>query len=187
MVAVKTLETRGQDVVVAFRPLPPGVVKAMHTVDRPRADASPSTDVAEYGKRAARVLAEIRAALDDQEGFDGGSALGVSEDRNAFTGAHGLVVRRLLRTGHYSVPLGEILSESGRLEPEGLERFDRFRYDAYTHGLKLWIHQDAAGERLVHRAFAVASESQGSKTFWFLARLLVRPFEIEQWRPMIAM
>ena len=40
-----------------------------------------------------------------------------------------------------------------------------------------------AGERVVHRAFAVASESKDSTTFWFLARLLVRPYEVEQWKP----
>ena len=182
MGTVATPESQGHDIIIGFRPIPPALEKVMRTVDRP--PETDSFDVGEYTRRAARVIAEIRAALEDHEGFEGSlSALAVAEAHNAVTGARGLLLLRRLRTGQYSLPLGEIFSESGRLEPDGIERFDRFRYDAYTHGLKLWIHQLDIGGRVVHRAFAVASESKDSTTFWFLARLLVRPYEVEQWKP----
>ena len=185
MVIVKEPERTGHDVIIGFRPIPPALEKIMRTVAADR-DTAESLDVAEYARRAARVLAEIRAALDDHEGFEGSlSSLGVSEDLNTVTGAHGLILRRRLRDGRYSAQLGEIFSDTGRLDDEGIERFDRFRYDAYRHGLKLWIHQSAAGEGVVHNAFAVASEAGNSTTFWFLARLLVTPFELEQWRPIL--
>ena len=184
MGTVTAFPSQGHDVIVGFRTLPPALEKVMRTVDR--ALETESLDVGEYTKRAARVIAEIRAALDDHEGFEGSlSALAVAEARNAVTNARGLLLLRRLSSGHYSLPLGEIFSESGRLEPDGMERFDRFRYEAYRYGLKLWIHQSdaGAGGRVVHRAFAVASGGKDSTTFWFLARLLVRPFEVDQWRP----
>ena len=175
-------QSSGEDIIIGFQPIPPALEKVMRTVDRqPEAD---SLDVGAYTKRAARVIAEIRAALDDHEGFeDGQSALGIAEERNTVSGARGLILHRFLRSGRYSGPLGEILSESGRLDPAGIELFDRFRYAAYQFGLKLFIHQAENGGRPVYRAFAVTSENQSSTTFWFLARLLVRPFEVEQWKP----
>ena len=168
-------QSSGHDIIIGFQPIPPALEKVMRTVDRqPEAD---SLDVGAYTKRAARVIAEIRAALDDHEGFeDGQSALGIAEERNTVSGARGLILHRFLRSGRYSGPLGEILSESGRLDPAGIELFDQF-------GLKLFIHQAENGGRPDYRAFAVTSENQSSTTFWFLARLLVTPFEAEQWKP----
>jgi len=173
-----------RDVVFDFRPIPPAVAKDMHTLECPPADAtSAALDVSVYSQRATKVLREIEAALHDDMGLGGGiTALGVCEDRNTVTGAHGLILRRLWRNGSYSAPLGEIFSESGRLDPGGEQRFDAFRYEAYRYGLNLWIHEAAAGERLVHTAFAIKSEADDSKKFWYLARLLVTPFEIDQWR-----
>ena len=184
MTAINPSPPRGHDIIIGFRPIPPALEKVMRTVYRP--SAADGLVVGEYSKRAARVIGEIRAALDDREGFEGSqSALGVAEERNAITGARGLILHRLLRTGQYSLPLGEVFSRSGCLDDEGIEQFDRFRYGAHTFGLKLFIHQDAAGDRLAHRAFAVVSESPSSATFMFLARLLVTPSEVEQWRPIL--
>ena len=182
MGTVTASQSQGHDIIIGFRPIPPALEKVMRTVDRPSETDSP--DVGEYTQRAAGVIAEIRTALDDHEGFEGSlSALAVAEARNAVTNARGLLLLRRLRSGQYSHPLGEIFSKSGRVDDEGIEQFDRFRYGAYTFGLKLWIHQHASGDRLVHRAFAVVSESPSSTTFMFLARLLVTPAELEQWRP----
>ena len=178
----------GHDIIVGFQPIPPALEKIMRTVDRlPKESPAEAPEITEYTGRAARVLAEIRAALDDHEGFDAGqSALGVCEERNSVTGAHALTLRRLLRNGQYSAPLGETFTESGRLDPAGIENFDRFRYAADRFGLKLFIHQSDDGGRAVYRAFVVASENQSSTTFWFLARLLVIPFEVGQWSPIHA-
>jgi hypothetical protein len=174
----------GREVIFDFRPIPPAVAKDMHTLECPPAGAaSEALEVPAYARRATKVLAEIQDALHDDMGFDSGvTALGVSEDRNTVTGSHGLILRRLMRYASYSAPLGEIFSNSGRLDLGGRHRFDAFRYDAYRYGLKLWIHQAVAGERLIRSAFAIKSEGEGSKRFWYLARLLVTPFEVDQWR-----
>jgi hypothetical protein len=150
----------GREVVFDFRPIPPAVAKDMHTLECPPAGAaSEALDVPAYARRATKVLGEIQDAVHDDMGVDGGvTALGVSEERNTVTGAHGLILRRLMRNGSYSAPLGEIFSDSGRLDLGGRPRFDSFRYDAYRYGLELWIHQAIAGEQLIRTAFAIKSE-----------------------------
>ena len=86
-----------------------------------------------------------------------------------------------MRRGRYSAPLTEIFSDTGRLDLHGKQRFHAFRNNAYRYGLDLWIHQAVVGERLIHTAFAIAREGEHSEKFWYLARLLVAPFEIDQW------
>lgn len=174
-------ETPGAEVAIDFRPIPSGIAKLMRTREFPPAGRTDGTlDVATLGKRATRVLAEIKDALHDPLDAGGGlTALGVCEERNALTGAEGLILRRLMRQGSYSAPLAEMLSESGRLDLRGKQRFDAFRSDAYRYGLGLWIHPAVVGER--HTAFAIAREGADSKKLWYLARLLVAPFEIGQW------
>jgi hypothetical protein len=172
-----------RDVIFAFRPIPPAVANDMHTLECPPAGITEALDAAVYAQRAMKVLREIEFAVHDDIGLGGGlTALGVCENRNRTTRAHGLILRRLLRDGSYSAPLGEIFSATGRLETEGERRFDMFRYHAYRYDLKLWIHQAGIGERLVHTAYAIKSEGEGDKKFCYLARLFVAPFEIDQWR-----
>lgn len=174
----------GADVVIDFRSIPSGVAKDMHTLEWPPAGMTDRTlEVAAFAKRATSVLEEIEDALYDDLDDDGDvTALGVSEDRNTVTGARGLILRRLMHRGRYSGPLAELFSDTGRLDFQGKQRFHAFRNNAYRYGLNLWIHQTVVGERLIHTAFAIAREGENSQKFWYLARLLVVPFEVDQWR-----
>ncbi len=169
--------------VFDVRPVPPGVANHMRTLESsPEPGPGGLIDAADFAQRAAEVLAEIEDALYDDLGVDDNvTALGISEERNTVTGGRSLILRRLMRRGRYSAPLAEIFTESGRLDLRAKQRFHAFRSDAYQYGLDLWMHELLVGERLVYMAFAVASEGEDSDTFWYLARLLVTPFEIGQW------
>ncbi len=177
-------ESPDADLVDDVRPIPSGVAKDMRTLECPPAGTTDRTlDAAAFVERAIEVLEEIEDALYDDLDDDGEvTALGVSAERNTVTGASGLILRRLMRRGRYSAPLAEIFSDTGRLDFHGKQRFCAFRNNAYRYGLGLWIHQAVVGERLIHAAFAIAREDENSEKFWYLARLLVEPFEIDQWR-----
>ena len=178
------LESPDSDLVDDVRPIPPAVAKDMRTLECPPTGRIDGTlDVDAFVERAFEVLEEIEDALYDEldDDFEV-TALGVSEERNTVTGARGLILRRLMRRGRYSAPLAEIFSDTGRLDLHGKQRFHLFRDNAYRYGLGLWIHEAVVGERLVHTAFAIAREREDSPKFWYLARLLVAPFEVDQWR-----
>lgn len=171
-------------VTLDVRPIPAGVAAHMRTLEcRPAGEPAALVDVDEFIERADEILDEIVEALCDDLGFDGDvTALGVNEERNSVTGAHGLIRRRLMRRGRYSGPLAEMFSETGLLDDRGRESFEAFRAFAFRHGLDLWIHEVRAGQRRDHTAFAIFKESEHSDDFWYGARLLVTPFEVGQWR-----
>lgn len=173
-----------EDDVVDVRPIPPGVAKDMRTLESPPTKGSTGTLAATaLYEQATRVLDELEDALYDVLDEDGDvTALGVSEERNAVTGARGLILRRLIHRGRYSKPLAEIFSESGRLDLQGKQRFHLVRDFAYRYHLEVWIHEAVVGDGFVYTAYAIAREEEDSEEFLYLARLIVAPFEIDQWR-----
>jgi hypothetical protein len=174
----------GRETVFFFRPVPPGLDQALRTLERPPTGEAPEPLVVnEFARRAVRVLAEIDRALHEDIGAGPGmTALGVSEEQNAVSGATGLVLRRLIGRSRYSAPLAELPSESGRLDPRGIAQFDATRDAAVSKGLHLGIHEKLYGEHRAHVAYALARQNETSHTYLYLARLLVTPFEIDQWR-----
>ena len=177
-------DARGHSLTIDFRPIPPNVAAHMRTLECPPAsEAVAPVNVAAFARRATEIIKEIEEAHCDDLGLeDGTTALGVGEGRNTVTGAHGLILRRLMRRGRYSRPLGEIFSPTGLLDDLGKNNFDTFREFTYRHGLELWIHEVQSRERRGYIAFAIFRETEKSTRFCYCARLLVTPFEVAQWR-----
>ncbi len=171
-----------RDVVIHFDPIPPALARDMRTLARP-ADSGPDADPSKIGQRAMRVIRQIEDALSDTLGRDDGiSALGVYEQINAVSGAPALTLRRLRRDGSYSSALAEMVSPTGRLDQDNCDRFDGFRAYAQHFGLRLWIHRTESGTRVDYVPFAICRESDDAPRMIYLARLLVTPYEIGQWR-----
>ena len=172
-----------RDVVIHFNPIPLALARDMRTLERPPAGRPHEADPKDIGQRAMRVIREIESALADNLGRDDGiSALGFSEETNSISGAPALILRRLKRDGCYSAPLAEMVSATGRVADGGVEQFDELRALAYQYGLRLWIHRTESGSHVGYVPFAVCRERDDAPRMFYLARLLVTPFEIDQWR-----
>ena len=163
--------------LVDVRPIPLGIATEMRTLEcPPTGSAEPPMRYADFVMRADEVLDEIVDALGDDPGLE------VLEERNSVTRARGLIMRRLMRRGRYSLPLAEIFSETGFLNLKGMQAFNRFRRYLHRYHLDLWIHEVRSLEHVGHIAFAIFQEDEGDDEFWYGARLLVTPFEVGQWR-----
>jgi hypothetical protein len=172
-----------RDLVIHFSPIPPPLARDMRTLERPPGSGPHEADPKAIGGSAIRVMREIESALADHLGFDDGlSALGFSEETNSLTGAPALILRRLKRDGCYSAPLAEMVSPTGRAADGGVEQFDQVRALAYRFGLRLWIHRTESGSHVVYVPFAVCRPPDDATRMFYLVRLLVTPFEVEQWR-----
>ncbi len=171
-----------RDVVIHFDPIPPALACDMRTFARP-AGNGPDADPRDIGQCAMRVIRELEDALADSLGRDDGvSALGVVEEANSISGAPALILRRLRRDGSYSAPLAEMVSPTGRMDQDNCDRFDGLRAFADHFGLRLWIHRTVSGTRVDYIPFAICRESDDAPRMVYLARLLVTPYEIGQWR-----
>jgi hypothetical protein len=178
-------ESEGQDeLIIDDRPIPADVAGRMRTLERPPSPmVSAASDPEEFNARAFEVLEEIEDGLFDDLGLSSDlTGLGVSQERNRITGARGLILRRLMRRGRYSAPLAEIFSDAGRLDLRGKQSFYAFRTNAYHRGLDYWIHEVKSEAGFFYIAFAIARVSEDKEWPIYLARLLVTPFEIGQWR-----
>ena len=172
-----------RDVVIHFDPIPLALARDMRTLEFPPAGKPEDADPQNIGQHAMRAIREIEIALADNLGRDDGfSALAFSEETNSISGAPALILRRLQRDGRYSAPLAEMVSATGRMADGGMEQFDELRALAYQFGLRLWIHLTESGSRVGYVPFAVCRESDEAPRMFYLARLLVTPFEIDQWR-----
>ena len=160
--------------LVDARPIRPDIAAQMRTLECPPGGGAGSMRYADFVMRADEILDEIMDAVGDP-------GLEVLEERNSVTRGPGLIMRRLMRRGRYSLPLAEVFSETGFLNLEGMRAFNRFRGSLYRRHLDLWIHEVRSLERVGYIAFAIFQEEDDDE-FWYGARLLVTPFEVEQWR-----
>jgi hypothetical protein len=169
--------------IVHFDPIPSALARDTRTLSRPPHGAPREVDGRDIGRLALGVVDEIADAVADDMGRDDGiSALGVTEETNTITGAPALILRRLRRDGCYSAPLGELVSPTGRLDDDNRERFDAFRALADHDGLRAWIHRAEVGREVHYLPFAVSRQRGEASRMVYLARLLVTPFEVSQWR-----
>jgi hypothetical protein len=168
--------------VVTRSPILPAVERDMRTlVSVPGAALWPEdTDRERILERAVTVLRQIEEG--QRELIEGRTetALGVGRATNHSTGQCALIVRRLLPGGRYSGPLAELLTTNGELDEASKEGFGWLKAAAAQSRLEIRVYEQADEEHPRLAAFAILRRPD--EEFWYLARLLVTPHEIGQWR-----
>ena len=164
--------------------LPVAVLKDMRTVDPSLSPLEPEPSAADLVRLAIPVVDEIRrAALETFE--PGRTRLAFAERQNQLTGAWGIVVCRQDDSGSQSRPFAELLTKDDELTPAARKNGDALGWAASNRRLSLVACRERV-EDAPRRFVMLAGRFQRSRgkrrTVTFLARVLVTPFEVAQWR-----
>lgn len=173
--------------LVSMAAVPAKTRSAMRTVDpEPRVGAARAeeTDSRFLLARAGEVVEKLECAAkekpDDETTV---TRLLFSETRNETTGEWGIVVRELLSPGRFSRPLAELLPTDGELTDAVKDQGNRLGWNAANRTLEIVVFKEHAEKDPRPAAFAAVRIAGRPKTvtFHILARLLVTPFEVNQW------
>jgi hypothetical protein len=158
--------------------MPDAIRRDMRTrSDAAGAEAPSVEDVMRGAGKAVEQLIRARRTVDP---ISGHRMLGVGATTNRVTGRTGLILRRRMPGGRYSPGLAEHLAPSGTLDDDAKGSFDQIAAALSKGPVDVLVHDEReSGGWLT--TFAVLRQDGEPGRMWYLARLLVTPFEIEQW------
>lgn len=172
----------------------PGTITArvrsgMRTVDRIR--RGPATPISPAAirlivERAASLIAELEAAAWETMPDGTATALAFGNSRNAVTGEHGIIARRWLGGGVYSGPLAELLAPSGDIDDLARQSANGLCGAAANGRLQIYVCEERNEANPRPAVFAAIDKPDDTTRVRLLARLLVDPFEAEQWADPLA-
>jgi hypothetical protein len=164
--------------------LPAAVFRDMRTIDPRLSTLEPGPSAADLVRLAIPLVDEIKlAALDKFE--QGRTRLVYAERQNQLTGAWGIVVSRWYDGGAQSRPFAELICTDDELTPETIEKADGLGWCASNRRLSLAAYQgpsEDGSRRFVLLIGRFGAKRRDRQTTNCLARMLVTPYEVAQWR-----
>ncbi len=164
--------------------VPPEIRSGMRTVDQVRRAVARREGAFQSRRlieRGGQILDELELAVRERPpGMGDATGPGFAEARNAISGESGLIARRWLAPGVHSRPLGELL-----LLPKDLGNWKdsamKLMLNASSGRLQVYLCEGRGEASPRPVAFAAVKNAKRADSVFLHARLLVTPFEVEQW------
>jgi hypothetical protein len=162
--------------------VPPDLAAKMRTLERPPADAG-RLELEAFRRGAISALSQIELGTRDDlpDGTRLAASLGMFRACNRVTRARGLVLRRQFDQARFSPPLAELLSATGDRDEQAERDLVSLIRCARDRRIEVFIHVSGGSRRPDLNAFAIVRAADDPARISYRARLLVQPFEVEQW------
>ncbi len=166
----------------------PRVRRGMRTIDAVREDPVELAELNRLIERASDALHEIEyAASVRPPGMARRTALAFTLSRNSISGESGLIVRRWLPGDCYSRPIAELLAIQPAVTEASKSSADLLTRGALNEWLEIFVLEQYAEPNPCPVVFTgICSEEEDDEgqdvdAVYYIARLLVTPFEVGQW------